>query len=145
MKRISIVYYSETGNTEIMAKVISEEAKDAGGEVTLLNGEYATKEDIINSDVVALGSPAMATEQLQVTMEYYVDSIKDVISGKPVALFGSYDWGDGLWMRKWHKQMKEYGAIMIQDENELIVKLKPDDKDIEKCKELGNKLFYFIN
>ncbi len=140
MKKISIIYYSETGNTEIMAKAISEGAKDAGGEVALLNGEDATEEDIINADVVALGSPAMATERLQVTMEYYVDSIKDVISGKPVALFGSYDWGDGLWMRRWHKQMKTYGAEMLQDENELIVTLKPDDYDIKRCKELGKKL-----
>lgn len=43
-------------------------------------------------------------------------------------------------MRRWHKQMKNYGAVMIQDENELIVHLKPDDEDIDKCSELGRKL-----
>ena len=140
MKKISIIYYSETGNTDLMAKAIWEGARDQGAQVSLINGEDASKEDIVNADVVALGSPAMGSEQLQVTMEYYVDSIKDVISGKPLALFGSYDWGDGLWMRRWHKQMKEYGAKMIQDENELIIHLKPDDNDIEKYKDLGNKL-----
>ena len=140
MKKVSIIYYSETGNTDLMAKAICEGARDQGVQVSLVNGEDASKEDIVNADVVALGSPAMGSEQLQVTMEYYVDSIKDVISGKPLVLFGSYDWGDGLWMRRWHKQMKEYGAIMIQDENELIVRLKPDSNNIVECKDLGKKL-----
>lgn len=140
MKRVYIIYYSETGNTEIMAKAIAEGVTEGGGKAKLLNGQDTTLEDILDADVLALGSPAMASEQLQVTMEVLTETIKDSITGKPVALFGSYDWGDGTWIRRWHKLMKGYGAEMIQSEEELIAHLKPDEEAIERCRELGKKL-----
>ena len=138
MKKISIIYYSETGNTEIMAKAIAEGSKNEGGEVTLINGEDASKEDIINADIVALGSPAMASEQLQVTMEYYVDSIKDVISEKPVALFGSYDWGDGMWLRDWEEDTRESGANIVAES--LMIHLTPEEDGLITARTLGETL-----
>lgn len=140
MKRVYIIYYSETGNTELMAEAIAEGVTEAGGTAKLLNGQDTTLEDILDADVLALGSPAMGSEQLHVTMEVLTETIKSSISGKPTALFGSYDWGDGTWIKSWHKLMKGYGANMIQDEEELMVNLTPDDEDIEKCKNLGKKL-----
>lgn len=140
MKKVSIIYYSGTGNTEMMAQSIADGVKEAGGEANLITSDNATVEDVVNADVVALGCPSMGAEELDDTMETYVESISDSVSNKPVALFGSYDWGDGEWIREWHGRMKGYGANMIQDEEELIVHLTPEDDDIEKCKELGKKL-----
>ena len=140
MKKVSIVYFSGTGNTEAMAEAIADGVKEAGGEATLITSEEASVDNIADADVVALGCPSMGAEELDDTMEMYVDSIEDAVSGKPVALFGSYDWGDGEWIRSWHERMEGYGAKMLQDEEELIVHLTPEDEDIEKCKELGKKL-----
>ena len=140
MKKVVIIYYSETGNTELMAKAIAEGAESAGGQVRLINGRNATIADVVDADVVALGAPAMGAEQVQVTMEDFTLSIKDSVKDKPLALFGSYDWGYGIWINNWHSQMSGYGADMIQDKDELIVQLAPDEEDIEKCRELGRKL-----
>ncbi|KNF07084.1 flavodoxin [Gottschalkia purinilytica] len=141
MKNVSIIYYSSTGNTEMMAKYISEGIKSAGGNAEIISVENASLENIENSDVIALGCPAMGAEQLDSSMENFIDSIKDNLSEKPLALFGSYDWGDGEWMTEWYELMDSYNANMIQDEG-LICNLEPGDEDIENCKSLGK---YIVN
>ena len=140
MKNVSIIYFSSTGNTEAMANAIAEGVKEAGGDATLITSEEASVDNVTSADVVALGCPSMGAEELDDTMEMFVDSIENAVSGKPIALFGSYDWGDGEWIRTWHDRMEGYGATMIQDEDELIVNLTPEDDDLEKCKALGKKL-----
>ena len=140
MKNISVIYWSETGNTEAMAKAIAEGAGINSDSVKLLKVEDATKEDVIAADAVALGCPSMGAEVLEdYSMEPFVESLKDVdFSSKPVALFGSYDWGDGEWMRDWESRMEGYGANLIQDG--LIINLTPDDEGISLCRQLGEKL-----
>ena len=140
MKKISIIYFSGTGNTEAMAQAIADGVKEAGGEPTLVTSEEASVENVTSADTVALGCPSMGAEELDDTMEMFVDSLESEVSDKPIALFGSYDWGDGEWIREWHDRMEGYGAKMIQDQDELIAHLTPEDEDIEKCKELGKKL-----
>ncbi|AFS79537.1 flavodoxin [Gottschalkia acidurici 9a] len=139
MKKVSIIYFSGTGNTEAMANAISEGVKEAGGSPEIIPVESASAENISGADVIALGCPSMGAEVLDDTMDMFVDSIEGEVSGKPVALFGSYDWGDGEWMRDWYERMNGYGANMIQDEG-LICHLTPEDDDIEVCKALGKKL-----
>ena len=64
---------------------------------------------------------------------------KDRSDGKKVALFGSYDWGDGEWMRTWCGRAKDAGAELVDDEG-LIVNNTPDDEGLAACRELGGKL-----
>lgn len=140
MKKVSIIYFSGTGNTESMANAIAEGVNSAGGEATLISSGEASVDNVNGADAVALGCPSMGAEELDDTMEMFVDSIEGDVSGKPIALFGSYDWGDGEWIRTWHDRMEGYGATMLQDQDELIVHLTPEDDDLEKCKALGRKL-----
>lgn len=140
MKKVSIIYFSGTGNTEAMAEAIAAGVKEAGGEASLVTSENASVDDVTSADTVALGCPSMGAEELDDTMEMFVDSLESEVSDKAIALFGSYDWGDGEWIREWHDRMEGYGAKMIQDQDELIAHLTPEDEDIEKCKELGKKL-----
>ena len=140
MKKVSIIYFSSTGNTEVMANAIAEGVNCAGGKVALITSDEASVDNVTSADVIALGCPSMGAEELDDTREMFIDSIKGDISGKPVVLFGSYDWGDGEWIRSWHDRMEGYGATMIQDQDELMVHLTPEDDDIEKCKALGKKL-----
>lgn len=140
MKKVSIIYFSGTGNTEAMAEAIAAGVTESGGEPTLITSENATVDKVTNADAVALGCPSMGAEELDDTMEMFVDSLENKVSDKPIALFGSYDWGDGEWIREWHDRMSGYGAKMIQDQDELIAHLTPEDEDIKKCKELGKKL-----
>ena len=72
-------------------------------------------------------------------MEPFVAELEPHVSGKVIALFGSYDWGDGEWMREWVDRMKAAGATVVGDEG-VICNLEPDAEGLEKCKELGKKL-----
>ncbi len=141
MKKIVVVYWSQTGNTEAMAEAVALGVKNNELEVdvSLLNVADATVEDIQSADAIALGCPSMGAEVLEESeMEPFVESISDAVSGKPVVLFGSYDWGNGEWMENWQDRMTNYGAILVADG--LIVNLQPDDEALAQCYELGSTL-----
>jgi len=139
MKKITIVYWSGTGNTEAMANAIADGAREGGNEVKLLSVDKASPSDIEEAEAVALGCPSMGAEVLEESeMEPFVDSIQSVISGKNLALFGSYDWGNGEWMQDWQQRMESYGANLVDDG--LTINLEPDAEGIEKCRVLGAKL-----
>nr|MCR5045678.1 flavodoxin [Treponema sp.] len=56
---------------------------------------------------------------------------------KKVALFGSYDWGDGQWLRDWEDRVKSCGATVTTES--LKVQLTPDDSGIAECKSWASK------
>lgn len=140
MKKVSIIYWSGSGNTEMMAKALAEGAAEAGAEVKLLNVSDASLDDVVQADAVALGCPSMGAEVLEESeMEPFVDSLSGAnIQEKPLALFGSYDWGDGEWMRDWAVRMKEYGANLVAEG--LIAQLTPGDEELQACKDLARTL-----
>ncbi|MDR0397108.1 MAG: flavodoxin [Oscillospiraceae bacterium] len=135
MANVTIVYWSGTGNTEAMARLIMEGAQGAGASVTMLNVSEAD-ESALDADVLALGCPAMGAEVLEESeFEPYIASIEGKVSGKRLALFGSYGWGDGEWMREWSSRMTSAGAILAVES--LIVNESPDGSGEESCKAFG--------
>ena len=133
MKSI-IVYWSGTCNTEAMAQAVCEGAKEAGGDVKLCN--VAQVGDISEYDVLLLGCPAMGAEELESEeFEPFFSSIEGNINGKKIGLFGSYDWGDGEWMRTWQERVQNAGGIMLAEG--IIANNEPDDEAIDACKSLG--------
>lgn len=130
--KVSIIYYSSTGNTKAMAEYIAQGVKEKIDDVIMKDVSEATLEDVLSSDVVLLGCSAMGAEVLEETMfEPFVESILDKISGKNIALFGSYGWGDGQWMREWTERMQVANATLIEES--LIVNEFPDTLAVEKC------------
>ncbi|QXE20639.1 flavodoxin [Clostridium sp. 001] len=139
MKKISIIYWSGTGNTETMAKAIQEGVKSENTDVKLVGVGEASLEDVSGADAVAFGCPAMGDEQLEENeMEPFIESILGDIKDKDIALFGSYGWGSGDWMTNWEEQMKKQGANLVEES--LIINEEPDDDGLEKCKKLGKTL-----
>jgi flavodoxin I len=140
LKGISVIYWSGTGNTKQMAEAIAEGARREGAEVVLVPVSEATKADVAIADGIALGCPAMGDEALEETeMEPFVSSFeKDGLKGKPLALFGSYDWGDGQWMREWVTRMQACRGQLVNEG--LIVRNAPDEAGLDKCRELGARL-----
>lgn len=132
----SVIYASTTGNTEAMAKAIVQGAEEEGAEVFLSTADSANAQDVLASDVIYLGSPAMGDEVLEDSMEDFYKSIEASLSGKKVGLFGSYDWGDGQWMRDWEERLSASGAELLGGQG-VIVNLTPDEEALEKCKALG--------
>jgi len=140
MKKVSVIYWSGTGNTEMMAKAVEDGARLGGAETKLMEVSGASIDDVMNADAVALGCPSMGCEVLEEEeMEPFVTALEGKnLNGKPVVLFGSYDWGDGQWMRDWEVRMKAAGFNLLEEG--LICNNTPDDSGLQKCRLLGQKL-----
>ena len=140
MKTLSVIYWSGTGNTAAMAEAVAEGAKSAGADVALLEVSQATPDDVKNVQAVAFGCPAMGAEVLEeAEFEPYFQSVEPLLSGKAVALFGSYGWGDGQWMREWYERAENDGANLCGSEG-LILNEAPDTDGLEACRTLGHDL-----
>ncbi len=137
--KIAVVYWSGTGNTEAMANAVAEGAKGAGAEVvTTTAGEFGA-DNVAEYDAIAFGCPAMGAEELEDSeVQPMWDAVKPVISGKKIGLFGSYDWGDGEWMRIWTDDATGAGAVLAADS--VIANNTPDDDALANCKALGEAL-----
>lgn len=137
---VNVVYWSGTGNTEAMAEAIGKGVEKAGGEANVVAVGSASIDDLKKANAFALGSPSMGVETIEEDeMEPFVAEVESFASGKNIALFGSYGWGDGEWMRTWVDRMKAAGANIVNDEG-LICNETPDDDAIAQCEALGEAL-----
>ena len=59
--------------------------------------------------------------------------------GMKIALFGSYGWGDGQWMRDWVERAQGDGAQVLNGEG-LICNEAPDEDVQAACRKLGADL-----
>ncbi len=139
MSKIAVVYWSGTGNTESMAQSVAEGAKNAGAEVSLLTASEFDGGMMDAFDAVAFGCPAMGAEVLE-EEEFapMFDSCKSKLNGKRTALFGSYGWGDGEWMREWEDDCRAQGAVLVCDP--VICNDAPDSDAESACIALGAAL-----
>ncbi|MGI6031173.1 MAG: flavodoxin [Eubacteriales bacterium] len=137
MSKMAIVYWSGTGNTEAMAQAIAEGAKSAGAEVALMTVSEAGDDLVKNYDHLALGCPAMGAEVLEeMEFEPFFTALESRLSGKKLALFGSYGWGDGQWMRDWQDRANAAGASLYEEG--LMINEAPDAEGLETCKSFGS-------
>lgn len=135
---MKIVYWSGSGNTEKMANLIAQGIKENGVEAQVIDVSHANSDIFNDEDIIILGCPAMGAEMLEESeFEPFIESISSKVSGKKAVLFGSYDWGDGEWMRDWMSRMEEYGCDVIFDG--LIIREALED-DCTECLELGKKI-----
>lgn len=136
---INIIYWSGTGNTEKMAKLIAEGAKSCNKEVDIKFVSEASLEDVEKCEVLVLGCPSMGAEELEESeMEPFVESLRDKVSSKKVALFGSYGWGNGEWMDSWKSRMEDYNADVFLEP--LTINECPNREDETKCIEFGKDI-----
>ncbi len=132
--KTAVIYWSGTGNTEAMAKAVAEGA----GAVLLQVSEFSGSLD--DYDAVAFGCSAMGDEVLEESeFEPFFAGIESSLQGKKIALFGSYGWGDGEWMRNWVDRVNAAGADLVGGEG-LIVNEMPDDTQLAACRQLGAAL-----
>ncbi len=136
--KAAVIYWSGTGNTEKMAQAVLEGLKGAGAEAQLLTPDQVDT-SLAGLDIVALGCPAMGAEVLEENeFEPMFQNIKGNLAGKKVAIFGSYGWGDGEWMRNWEQECKAAGVNLVSEG--LMANNEPDDAALAECKALGAKL-----
>lgn len=139
MSKIAVVYWSGTGNTEQMANAVAEGAKEAGAEVSTLTADQFSAAKVAEFDAIAFGCPAMGAETLEEDeFEPMFTGCESALSGKKLALFGSYGWGDGEWMRTWEEDCASAGIRLAVDS--VTCCEAPGDEALSACQALGKKL-----
>ena len=141
MKNLLIVYHSQSGNTEAMAKAIAEGATAAGATVALKKAVEANDTDILNCDAVAIGTPNYFSYMAGMVKDFFDRvwaMVREKMADKPYVAFGSYGGGgtvaietvehicDGL------KMKKICDSVSAQRE--------PTEENLAACKELGKKM-----
>lgn len=134
MSKVAVVFWSATGNTETMANCVAE---GANGTIVPCGEMNAAK--LAEFDAVAFGCPAMGAEQLEESeFEPMFSDLEGSLNGKKIALFGSYGWGDGEWMRTWEDTCRSDGAVLACES--VICCEAPEDDALAQCKKLGATL-----
>ena len=136
MSKTAIIYWSGTGNTEAMANAIFDGAKEVNADTKLFLVDQITADEAKDYNNLILGCPAMGAEELEEgEFEPFFAELEVNLSGKNVALFGSYCWGDGEWMREWEKRVTDAGAKLANES--VIVNDSPDEDAVTACNGLG--------
>ena len=125
MGKVAVVYWSGTGNTQAMAEAVAQ----ASGGALFTAAEFGP-EKLAEYEAIAFGCPSMGTEELE--------DVKDGLADKKVALFGSYGWGDGEWMRNWEADCAAAGISLACDS--VICQEAPDDEVLSALEALGKTL-----
>lgn len=140
MDKVYVIFWTQGGNTGMMAQAVGDGVTEAGKEVVFLQPLEADINVLKDVKGFAMGCPAMGDEVLEETeMEPFVAEVESIVAGKSIALFGSYGWGDGQWMRDWVDRMKAAGATIVSGDG-VMAHDAPDEDDKANCKMLGTAL-----
>lgn len=135
---VGVIYWTGSGNTEEMALAVEAGIKAAGGEALVKRVEELSPEEALQCDAIAFGCPAMGDEVLEETaFDPFFSQVEGSLSGKKLALFGSYGWGSGGWMESWAERAKGAGADVV---GTTIACGFPDDGAKAECEGLGKAL-----
>lgn len=139
MSKIAVVYWSGTGNTEEMANLVVDGARNAGAEVELFTASEFPLDRVESYDGLAFGCPAMGSEVLEEwEFQPMWDEASNHLFDKKIGLFGSYDWGDGEWMRNWALDAQDKGANLVLDP--VISHFNPEGDTVQELLDLGKAL-----
>ena len=90
-------------------------------------------------DAVGFGCPAMGDEVLEEDeFDPMFTGVESSLKDKKIALFGSYGWGDGQWMRDWEDRCKSDNATLVTES--VIANNAPSSDDLENCSALGRAI-----
>jgi flavorubredoxin len=139
MKKVIVLYYSRTGNTEKMAKAVADGAKINDNFEVELNFRVAP-EELSNFDAIIVGTPTyyheMPIDFKRLFEEVAVQNIS--LKGKIGATFGSYGWSGEAPKNILEIMKNKFEMLII--EPPLLANFTPDQKMLSACKDLGRKI-----
>ena len=140
MAKVSIIFWTQGGNTSAMADAVAKGVTESGNEANVVPVGADSAALVSDAKAFALGCPAMGDEVLEEDeMEPFVAGIEGSVSGKTILLFGSYGWGDGQWMRDWVARMQKAGATVLGGEG-IICQEAPEANVLAKLEQAGKDL-----
>ena len=138
MSKTAIVFWSGTGNTEAMAQAVREGMEAKGADVSVMGPSEFTADMVSDYDAIAFGCPAMGAEVLEESeFEPMFASVEGSLAGKKVGLFGSWGWGNGVWMDDWMVRTQAAGADTVPY---VICMEAPDEAALAECRAPGESL-----
>jgi flavorubredoxin len=139
MKKILVLYYSRTGNTEKMANAVSEGAQNIGNVEVELNFHIDTQ-SLSNYDAILVGAPTyhhdIPVDFKNLFEEAALQGLN--LKGKLGSAFGSYGWSGEA--SKLILEIMKYKFEMQVIEPPLLAKYSPDQNTLNACKDLGRKI-----
>mgnify|MGYP000965369526 CR=1 FL=1 len=142
-KKLAVAYISSYGNTKKLAEAIASGFKNSGGEVDLLDVALMDfrmmRQTFEEADALAFGSPTFNADAV-VPIWIALSAVSPKTSqNKPALAFGDYGWsGEGVSMIT--ERLKSLKLKLVADG--FKVRFAPTDIDLNKAKELGEKLYH---
>jgi len=146
--KVMILYYSETGNTEKVARAVAE-ALEPKAEVSLRRVEEAS-EDLGEYELIFLGTPVHALGPAKPVREF-LERLSANLEGLCFALFCTYSMaGAGRTLDFMEKKLANKGAKVLgkfavfgafKTFFKHFKKGRPDEKDLAYAKEKAEEIF----
>ena len=136
MLKLLIVYYSQTGNTEKMARAVEEGARSVVG-IDVEVKYFARPEELAEADAIILGMPTYHHD-MSIDMKSLLEAVSKEginIAGKVGAAFGSYGWSGEAPNMLVEIMKNQFKMDVI--EPALRIKYNPDEEGLEACRKLG--------
>ncbi|WP_077330259.1 flavodoxin [Virgibacillus siamensis] len=137
MGKVLMLFASMTGNTELMAEIITDvlEAKGYTVETKTFDLDAIDVEELLDYDGVLVGTYSWDDGELPYEVEDFYDELDDVdITGKVIGVFGSgdsfYDSFGGA-ANLLGDRFEQKGADLVPER--LIVDMEPDKDDVVRC------------
>ena len=141
IKRLLIIYHSQAGSTEAMARAISEGASSAGATVVLKRAIDASGEDLLDCNAVAIGTPNYFSYMAGLLKDFFDrawPTVRGRVSNKPYVAFCSSGGGGRQALDSVERICNSLGLSKVSEG--IIASGKPSSKVFDDCKELGKKL-----
>lgn len=141
MPKVLVIYHSQSGNTEKMAKAVAEGARRVSGtEVILKKATEATLEDLVSSSGIAVGSPDYFSYMAGAVKDFFDRTFypsQGKVTGKPCVLFVSGGGGGRPALNTLKRiceslKFNQIGVVTTAD--------KPSSGVINECEKLGEQL-----
>ena len=136
MAKVVIIYDSATHNTELMSGAIADGVRAEGMEVMVSHVHEAKLEMINDIDGLVLGSGTYHHE-IMPALEVFIEKMKGLeLKDKVGAAFCSYGWSPEV-VDLITNRLKGYGMKTVDG---LLIKEKPDEAGLERCRQFGRKV-----
>jgi flavorubredoxin len=140
MKKVLVLYYSRSGNTEKMAKAVVDGVQSVSDTTVELTYHIDNASDLLAYDAVIMGVPTYRKEMPIDFKNLFEEAATKNLSlkGKVGAVFGSYGWDAAAPPQVVAIMQNQLG--MTVSESPLLAKYIPDAAALDACKDLGKKI-----
>ena len=153
MSKALVVYDSETGHTEKMAKAISAGIKEAGHDVEVKHVDNTSLDDLVAADAVILGSPTYfctMSGKMKALIDKSIEIHPDKLQNKIGAAFTSSDdiaGGNETTLLSLIQAMLMHRMVIVGHQSGSFGAVsigEPNKECLAECKEFGKRIAHFI-